>query len=277
MNLEELTTLCKEYNGILEEIERKKKYSMIEVELINEGIECLKKRLEELKRNSISLDSNDPLMLEKNGVYNKISRLVGKYGIFNLQDMGNILADLATRINGVSHTLEFNIDRTLEFTCLIYQTNHCGLAFAAIKEENSDVVLPEYYFAVSSGKGLCFPPSNKHYSESGMISLYEPGLDCANSHKRCLYRNLREVEELTIYNPSLKSFEFKQFSNIKVVDFIRDFLVFVSNYRLQNGLKEINKNQLRNLEELFLETYGDRYIRHSKSGNGLKLLPKTNE
>ncbi len=184
------------------------------------------------------------------------------YGVFNIKEIGDVLAKLTSKIIGIKY--KFAITYKKDFTCINNHGINYDKEIATIIKKNEQDITPDWQF--------CFcVASNPTGEKEDCISYYCDGY---GGYGTCPLRKLEKSKKLTEYNETTKTFDFKKIYGIETVDFISDFLVYVSNYRLENKLTEINKSDLEELLNTFLEKYETKYSRYKEEQKELEKSVK---
>lgn len=73
-----------------------------------------------------------------------LNKEVTKYGMFNVREIGEALADLSTKIIGVPYHLEIRDCPERGFTCINNHAIHYNRMMAVIKEKNENSISLDY-------------------------------------------------------------------------------------------------------------------------------------
>lgn len=151
-----------------------------------------------------------------------------KYGIYNLDDMGDVLANLASQFESDGEKRVFTKVKQRDSNSRV--ENHIAVI---LKENDCDKVVLEYipsdHIEISESCGcerLPFIPLNNDVQLATIFSSYKDG----SNINVCGYE---------VVNKGLP-------------DYLKDFIVFVTKYRFENNLEKIDKVQLEELEREFI-------------------------
>lgn len=252
MDLSELNTLKSEWDEIESKIETSKKETE---EKINE-LNSLKKEIEEKISKILgeSKTKEEKLFKEQSRIAEKLyyeCRKLDIYGTFNIKEIGEVLAELASSITGVDFHYEIYEDKKMGSTCI---RNH-GINF---KRDIAGLVVSNG--EITPSWNLCYAEASDPTEKDDICYMS----DGYGGYGTCEKRTFNECEQLTSYNSTKKSFRFIKLMKNQTLDFISDYLVYVSNYRLENNLVMISKDELQKLKEEFLNKYVQKYTKYKE-------------
>ncbi len=189
-------------------------------------LKTLKNKYEELKRETIKTNNI--------------------YGTFNIQDIGEVLADLASIIIGINFQFQICENERTQSINIHNHTIHYKTDIATLLPSS----IWNFNFAEASAP-----------TEKDNITYISNGYAGEGT---CDKRTLQEYEQLTTYIEATKHFQFNTLYRTNTADFICDFLTFVSDYRKAFDLKTITKEQLNQLMQDFLNKYETKYINYKE-------------
>lgn len=259
MELKELSNLYEEYKGLSREINRKKTSMAIDSVFLEKQIDDLQREADRLRDLSKSLDIEDPLLVKASnlgGAIREEIEQINKYGVFNVRDMGEALASLASKIIGVPiiyATKKGKIEQTTPFLIPGYVYYNVELAtLARSTKYRFPLIDLNFAFAEAGTPTLEDELTNR-------IQLYA-GWERAQVEMT----KLEEKQQLTVYDISSGLFKVRPVEESEPVDFISEFLSFVSMYKYEKKLQSLSKQELEALVLVFIETYGDRYTKYKE-------------
>lgn len=151
-----------------------------------------------------------------------------KYGIYNLDDMGEILASLVSQFESDDEKRVFTKVKQSDPNSPV--ENHLAVI---LKENDCDKVMLEYipsnHIEISKSCGcerIPFIPLNNDVQLATIFSTYKDG----SNINVCGYEVV----------------------NKELPNYLKDFIVFVTKYRFENNLEKIDKEQLKYLEREFI-------------------------
>lgn len=151
-----------------------------------------------------------------------------KYGIYDLDDMGDVLANLVSQFESDDEKRVFTKVKQSDPNSRI--ENHLAVI---LKENDCDKVVLEYipsnHIEISKSCGcerIPFIPLNNDVQLATIFSTYKDG----SNINVCGYEVV----------------------NKELPNYLKDFIVFVTKYRFENDLEKIDKEQLEYLEHEFI-------------------------
>ena len=248
MNLDKLFLLDSIEKENDRKLEEKEERITEEIERLTKEVEDKQKKLKELRILRENIWESSLAIKNRNlskDVYEELKK-VDVFGVYNVREVGKVLCKLAQDITKVPFELVMKLDNKKGFSCI----NNHGIsyynqvAYITVSEKYKEVS-PSWSFRFCIAEG----PSEKD-NIAYMCDGYGGYGTCAN-------RMIKEREELITYN--LKDRSFKDMNENDAPDFIRDFLSYVSNYRLEHDKKDISVSELFELESKFYCEFGNRY------------------
>ncbi len=253
MDLQKLKNLCAESMEIRNQSKKLDLSVKEEKRKIKKQIDDLKNALEE-QLNEVekkALEQSDKLSKQSAIIFDELGPLLmeaRKYGRYDILDLGEILKDLATKIT--EKKFDFIIRESKGFLNLegyaVYYNNQEASLFG------DEPYCEEFVFAESktpekdsiplcaNGDGVIDWGGGTYFGKSDSVMLYR----------------IDGQFEFDVNDEKLKE--------MKIYPFVYDFLNYVSLYRLNNDLSEIDKTKLKLLEEKFLIEFGDKYEEYKK-------------
>lgn len=177
-----------------------------------------------------------------------------EYGYYNIGDLGKVLADLATKITGEKHT--FGVRKIDTFAGV----DNYGASYTAEEAflENAEAGIFNKCVAFIKSKAPDANSISRALSDNGCIYG--------------LYTSFSKSDSVMIYDLYNNKYKAAYYPYEKIAyPFITDFLNYVSMYRLNNNLKNINYYQLVSLASSFLEENAEKYKKYNKKDSLVKM------
>lgn len=184
------------------------------------------------------------------------------YGVFNTKEIGNVLANLASSLIGVKY--KFAVELKQDFTCINNHGINYDKEVATLVPKSKQVSVPSWQFQFAQASD---PTGEKEDCMSYSCDGY-------GGYGTCRTRELNSFIKLTKFNSDTNSFEFRKMYGIETADFICDYLVFVSNYRLAHDIINISESELEELLNIFLESYETKYTKYKEEKRELDIKLK---
>lgn len=185
------------------------------------------------------------------------------YGIFDTKVIGKIISKLATIITGVKY--KYIVKTEHGFACI----NNLPINYSkeiATLANISEKVAPSW--------NLCFAVADEQIEDSEVHIRH----DGYGGEGYCNLRQLGKYIQLARFNKNSNSFEFKTVNGKVTEDFICDFIIFVSNYRLERNIVNISESELNELIKKFIAAHIDYYTKYKeeqrKSAENMMRLNK---
>lgn len=242
--LEKLKNLQRRSNVIYAQYEQLEKETNASIEKKKKEIARLQGKIENLKATFDREGEKTLIRLRK--IYDQEQSakeiLLGLYGSYNVYAIGPVLAHILTEVSGLK--TEFGI--TIEFaSCLVNNYLAHYYREAASLTRDGKVL---HVFAVSQR------PKSISYAQDG------EGYGTKTTFKQ------DEQTLMTFLSSDSLGFKYRtlmrRHSQEEVPDCIRDFISFVSDYRLDNDVRAIDEAELMRLANEFLKEYKDKYTKH---------------
>lgn len=253
IKLKDLSSKLIEHHNMFRDLQSKVKEERNKIE---KEIEALEKQLSEINEKKEKEEEN--YLKSFHRIYEDITPLLNeanKYGMYNINDLGLVLADLVTKITGKKHI--FGIREENDFTCI----NNYGVYYTA-DEAYLQNIEPElydtYYFEFAKSKAPTFD-SEPYGTQRDGAAYYGS------------FTHFSKYDLVNRYNPYLNQYE-SAYLYRKEIDypFVLDFLNYVSMYRLNNDIKIIRYKLLESLANKFLEENNLKYQEYYKTNKQLR-------